>query len=157
MEKKKIESFKKRLEERQQDLRRVVSRNVQDGRDADLESAQDIADKRPTPTPRNSSSASRTTSASYSGWWRRRWDASAKAASASAPTAVTRSTPSDSRPCRGRATASSARRRWKRASSNRRSNSCGIQEGCQVAAFPFHKRPNTHHRDTEDTEAHRGP
>lgn len=45
MEKKKIESYKKRLEERQQELRRVVSRNVQDGRDADLETAQDIADK----------------------------------------------------------------------------------------------------------------
>src|SRR5947209_16310574 len=45
MDKKKIESYKKRLEERQQDLRRVVSRNVQDGRDADLETVQDIADK----------------------------------------------------------------------------------------------------------------
>ena len=45
MEKKKLESYKKRLEERQQELRRVVSRNVQDGRDADLETAQDIADK----------------------------------------------------------------------------------------------------------------
>lgn len=45
MEKKKLEQYKKRLEERQQELRRVVSRNVQDGRDADLETAQDIADK----------------------------------------------------------------------------------------------------------------
>src|SRR5207237_10202352 len=45
MDKKKIESYKKRLEERQQELRRVVSRNVQDGRDADRVSAQDIADK----------------------------------------------------------------------------------------------------------------
>jgi len=45
MDKKKIEQYKKRLEERQQELRRIVSRNVQDGRDADLESAQDIADK----------------------------------------------------------------------------------------------------------------
>lgn len=45
MEKKKVEQYKKKLEERQQDLRRVVSRNVQDGRDADQETAQDIADK----------------------------------------------------------------------------------------------------------------
>src|SRR3954462_12601653 len=45
MEKKKIEQYKKRLEERQVELRRVVSRNVQDGRDADVETAQDIADK----------------------------------------------------------------------------------------------------------------
>ena len=45
MDKKKIEQYKKRLEERQQDLRRGVSRNVQDGRDADVETAQDIADK----------------------------------------------------------------------------------------------------------------
>jgi len=45
MDKRKLESYKKRLEERQQELRRVVSRNVQDGRDADLETAQDIADK----------------------------------------------------------------------------------------------------------------
>ena len=45
MDKKKIESYKKRLEERQQDLRRIVSKNVQDGRDADVETAQDIADK----------------------------------------------------------------------------------------------------------------
>ena len=45
MEKKKIESFKKRLEERQQLLRKTVSRTVQDGRSADEEAAQDIADK----------------------------------------------------------------------------------------------------------------
>lgn len=45
MEKKKLEQYKKRLEERQQDLRRIVSRNVQDGRDADTDTAQDIADK----------------------------------------------------------------------------------------------------------------
>ena len=46
MEKKKLEQFKKRLEQRQQELRRTVSRNVQDGRAADSEDiAQDIADK----------------------------------------------------------------------------------------------------------------
>src|SRR6185312_13081981 len=45
MEKKKLEVFKKRLEERQQALRRTVSRTEQDGRSADLDTAQDIADR----------------------------------------------------------------------------------------------------------------
>src|SRR5260370_17462313 len=45
MDKKKLESFKKRLETRQQDLRRMVSRTQQDGRSADEDTAQDIADK----------------------------------------------------------------------------------------------------------------
>ncbi len=45
MDKKKLETFKKRLEARQQDLRRNVSRNQQDGRSSDEDAAQDIADK----------------------------------------------------------------------------------------------------------------
>lgn len=45
MEKKKLEGFKKRLETRQHDLRRTVSRTQQDGRSADEDTAQDIADK----------------------------------------------------------------------------------------------------------------
>ncbi len=45
MEKKKVEGFRKRLEERQQELRRIVSRTEQDGRAADSDTAQDIADK----------------------------------------------------------------------------------------------------------------
>ena len=45
MEKKKLDTFKKRLEDRQRELRHAVSRTAQDGRDADLESAQDIADR----------------------------------------------------------------------------------------------------------------
>ncbi len=45
MDKKKLEAFKKRLEARQQDLRRTVSRNQQDGRSSDEDTAQDIADK----------------------------------------------------------------------------------------------------------------
>ena len=45
MEKKKLEAFKKRLEERQRELRHAMNRTAQDGRDADLESAQDIADR----------------------------------------------------------------------------------------------------------------
>jgi DnaK suppressor protein len=45
MDKKRLEQFKKRLETRQQELRRLVSRNVQDGRAADEQAAQDIADK----------------------------------------------------------------------------------------------------------------
>jgi DnaK suppressor protein len=45
MDKKRVDQFKKRLETRQQELRRLVSRNVQDGRTADEQAAQDIADK----------------------------------------------------------------------------------------------------------------
>jgi DnaK suppressor protein len=45
MDKKRLDSFKKRLEERQQALRRAVSRTEEDGRIADQDSAQDIADR----------------------------------------------------------------------------------------------------------------
>jgi DnaK suppressor protein len=45
MDKKKLEVFKKRLETRQQDLRRTVSRTQADGRSADEDTAQDIADR----------------------------------------------------------------------------------------------------------------
>jgi DnaK suppressor protein len=45
MDKKKLESFKKKLETRQQDLRRTVSRTEQDGRTVDEDSAQDVADR----------------------------------------------------------------------------------------------------------------
>ncbi|HET9409091.1 MAG TPA: TraR/DksA family transcriptional regulator [Candidatus Sulfotelmatobacter sp.] len=45
MDKKKLEAFKKRLETRQQELRRTVNRNQQDGRSADEDTAQDIADR----------------------------------------------------------------------------------------------------------------
>jgi DnaK suppressor protein len=45
MDKKKLETFKKKLETRQQELRRTVVRNEQDGRTADEDSAQDIADR----------------------------------------------------------------------------------------------------------------
>jgi len=45
MDKKKLDQFKKRLEEREQQLRRTVTRTAQDGRDSDLDTAQDIADK----------------------------------------------------------------------------------------------------------------
>ncbi len=45
MDKKKLEAFKKRLEARQQELRRNVSRTQQDGRSSDEDSAQDVADK----------------------------------------------------------------------------------------------------------------
>jgi DnaK suppressor protein len=45
MDKKKLETFKKRLEERQQTLRKAVSRTEEDGRIADQDAAQDIADR----------------------------------------------------------------------------------------------------------------
>lgn len=45
MDKKTLDIFKKRLEDRQRELRQTVSRTTQDGREADTESAQDIADR----------------------------------------------------------------------------------------------------------------
>lgn len=45
MDKKKLDYFKKRLETRQQELRRTVSRTQEDGRTADEDTAQDIADR----------------------------------------------------------------------------------------------------------------
>jgi len=45
MDKRKLEYFKKRLETRQHDLSRAVSRTQQDGRTADEDTAQDIADR----------------------------------------------------------------------------------------------------------------
>ncbi len=46
MDKKKLEAFKKRLEERQKELRQNVTRNELDGRNADVtDAAQDIADR----------------------------------------------------------------------------------------------------------------
>ena len=45
MDKKKLDTFRKKLEERQQTLRKAVSRTEEDGRIADQDSAQDIADR----------------------------------------------------------------------------------------------------------------
>src|SRR2546427_12515306 len=45
MDKKKLEYFRKSLEVRQQELRRMVSRTEQDGRRVDEGWAQDIADR----------------------------------------------------------------------------------------------------------------
>ncbi len=45
MDKKKLDYFKKKLEERQQLLRRNVNRVEQDGRLSDQDAAQDIADR----------------------------------------------------------------------------------------------------------------
>ena len=45
MDKRKLEQFKKRLEERQHQLKRNVSRTEQYGRSADEGTAQDIADR----------------------------------------------------------------------------------------------------------------
>ena len=45
MDKKKLENFKKRLEARRKELRHMVTRNQQDGRAADDEATQDVADR----------------------------------------------------------------------------------------------------------------
>ena len=45
MDKKKLDTFRKRLETRRQELRHMVTRNQQDGRTADDEATQDVADR----------------------------------------------------------------------------------------------------------------
>ena len=45
MDKKKVEYYKKRLLAKQEELLRLVSKSEQDGREADEEATQDIADK----------------------------------------------------------------------------------------------------------------
>ena len=45
MDKKKVETYKKRLLAKQEELMRLVSRSEQDGREADEEGTQDVADK----------------------------------------------------------------------------------------------------------------
>jgi len=45
MEKKRLEQFKKRLEDRQSELRKMVSNRQQDGRNQGEDIAQDIADR----------------------------------------------------------------------------------------------------------------
>ena len=45
MDKRKIQSFRKRLLEKQEELRRTVAKSEQDGREADGEVTQDPADK----------------------------------------------------------------------------------------------------------------
>jgi len=45
MDKKKVEFYKKRLLTKQEELLRVVTKSEQDGREADEEATQDIADK----------------------------------------------------------------------------------------------------------------
>ena len=45
MDKKKADLFKKRLVNKQEELLRVVTKSEQDGREADEEATQDIADK----------------------------------------------------------------------------------------------------------------
>ena len=45
MDKKKIEAFRKRLETRRNELHHMVVRNQQDGRTADDEATQDVADR----------------------------------------------------------------------------------------------------------------
>jgi DnaK suppressor protein len=45
MDKKKIETLKKQLEQRRDDLRSAMAKNAQDGREVTEDSAQDIADR----------------------------------------------------------------------------------------------------------------
>lgn len=45
MDKKKVEAYRKKLIQKQEELQRLVSKSEQDGREADEEITQDIADK----------------------------------------------------------------------------------------------------------------
>jgi DnaK suppressor protein len=45
MDKKKLDTFRKKLETRRNELRHMVVRNQQDGRTADEEATQDVADR----------------------------------------------------------------------------------------------------------------
>jgi len=110
MDKKKLESFKKRLETRQQTCAgRSPARRLMDVPPTKIRPRiSPIAP--PVPTPKSFSSARATTSGSSCKWWIKLWPASAKAALASAFIAGKRSTPSGWKPCPGRGTASSARR-----------------------------------------------
>src|SRR5438105_10333121 len=75
-----------------------------------------------TPTTKNSSFTRVPASASYCRWWKARWTAFARATLASASPAATKSIPSVWKPCRGRVTASPARKEWKRACCSRKKN-----------------------------------
>src|SRR5471030_2705932 len=114
MEKKKLDSFRKKLEERQQSLRKTVSRTEEDGRIADQDSARTLPIARPIHTPKSFCFRSATMNARCSTWWNRRCSGFAKAASANASTAAVRSTPNAWKRFRGRAIASPARRRKSR-------------------------------------------
>jgi DnaK suppressor protein len=45
MDKKKVDKFREQLETRRDELKKIVARNEQDGREADVANAQDIADR----------------------------------------------------------------------------------------------------------------
>lgn len=45
MDKKKVDKFREQLETRRSELKKIVQRNEQDGREADVANAQDIADR----------------------------------------------------------------------------------------------------------------
>ncbi len=115
MDKKKLETFKKRLETRQQELRRTVNRTQADGRSRRRRyraghrrpRRQFLHQGIPVQPEQQRSPAAADGGQALS-------PAFAKAASANASTAAKRSTPSASKPCRGRATASNARKSWSR-------------------------------------------
>src|ERR1700674_1014060 len=133
MDKKKLESFKKRLETRQDELRRMVSRTEQDGRTIDEDSAQDIADRAASSYTKEFLFHQSNNDRQLRKWWRKLCRPFAKAASGRAPRAARRSMPSVWRRCLGPAIASSARKRrnrgcWKK----RRSSHCRARRWKEV-------------------------
>ena len=115
MDKKKLETFKKRLETRQQELRRTVNRNQADGRSADEDTAAaDIADRAASSYTKEFLFSQSNNDRQCFRWWIPLCCAFAKGASANAFTAAKRSTPNGLKPCRGPVTVLSARKSWSR-------------------------------------------
>ena len=114
MDKKKLEVFKKRLEERQRQLRRTVMRTEQDGRDADLDSAQDVADRAANSYNKeflfHQSNSERQLLQMVEG----ALTVSVKEPTASAFPVARRLTQNVWKPCPGPVTVSNARKNWKR-------------------------------------------
>ena len=123
MEKKKLESFKKRLETRQQELRRMVSRTEQDGRTIDEDSAQDIADRAASSYTKEFLFHQSNNDRQLLQMVENALSRIRKAASGNVSRAAKRSTPNGWKLCPGPVIASSARRNWNRGCWKRRRNS----------------------------------
>ena len=116
MDKKKLEYFKKRLESRQVELRRMVTRTEQDGRTVDEGSAQDMRTARLVLTPRNFSFIKATTTANFCKWWMELWSDCARVNLENVSPAARRLMRNVLRQCLGPDIASNARRSWNRES-----------------------------------------
>src|SRR6059036_2117154 len=125
MEKKKLDYFRKRLESRQQDLRRMVSRTQQDGRTVDEDTAQDIADRAASSYTKEFLFHQSNNDRQLLQMVEARWLEFAKAISGNASPAGKRLIPNGWKPCPGRGTALSVRKSWSRGFWKRHRRSVG--------------------------------